>query len=53
MADARRTKTRVIDEDMLATVARNAGINFDFEGPDAFRVEDALTEALAFPRRPV
>jgi len=47
VADARRTKTRVINEDTLATVARNAGINFDFEGPDAFRVEDALTEALA------
>ena len=47
VADARRTKTRVINEDMLATVARNARIDFDFEGPDGFRVEDALTEALA------
>lgn len=47
VADARRTKARVIDEDMLATVADKAGVTFDFEGPDAFRVEDALTEALA------
>ena len=46
-ADARRTKTRLINDDVLATVARNAAINFDFEGPDALRVEDALTEALA------
>jgi integrase len=47
VADARRTKARVIDEDILATVADKAGINFDFEGLDAFRVEDALAEALA------
>ena len=46
-ADARRTRTRVIDEDMLEIVARNAGMTFDFDGPDALRVEDALTEALA------
>jgi hypothetical protein len=47
VSDARRTKARVIDEDILATVASKAGINFDFEGLDAFLVEDALTEALA------
>ncbi len=47
VADALQTRTRVVNEEMLATVARKAGIEFDLEGPDAFRVESALTEALA------
>jgi hypothetical protein len=47
VADARRTKARVISEDALAEVANTAGVSFDFEGLDASRVEDALTEALA------
>jgi len=47
IADARRTKARVINEDTLAEVAATAGVQFDLDGVDAFRVEDALTGALA------
>ena len=47
VADARRAKTQVISEETLAEVAKTAGVRFDVEGLDAFRVEDALTDALA------
>jgi integrase len=47
VADARRTKTQVISEEALAEVAKTAGVRFDVEGLDAFRVEDALADALA------
>jgi hypothetical protein len=34
IADARRTKARLIDEDTLAEVANTAGVSFNFEGLD-------------------
>jgi integrase len=47
VVDARRTNARLIDDEMLATVAARAGVSFDPQGLDAFLVQDALSEQLA------